>query len=190
MNLLPSEVESEFVTLLEHTGREGMGKMLAWMQKEGFFASPASTRFHSCYLGGLANHSLGVYTMLTQFKRKFKLDVPEESIAISTLLHDVCKVGAYLGVSKPYSWNRSQPKGHALLSLIRIAPFVKLSELEEMMIKYHMGVYGLTEFDAKKGEYPLRGGSMMNAWYHHPIVKLMYFADELESFEAKAKETN
>ncbi len=188
MNLSPREVEVEIVKLLESTEREGMDRMIAWLRKEGFFTSPASTRFHSCFTGGLADHSLGVYCKLLAFKRKFKLDVDEQSIAVSALLHDVCKMGAYLGVARPYKWNRAQPKGHAMLSLIRIVPFIDLNELEEMIIKYHMGVYGLTEFDDKKGEYPLRGGSIMNAWYHHPIVKLMYFADELECFEAKAKD--
>jgi len=80
-----------------------------------------------------------------------------------------------------------------------------------MMIRYHMGVYGLNEFykkdDWQTGEYPLRGDhiaceglskeeskaarygkSMANAWYHNPIVKLLYICDELETLQSKAAE--
>ncbi len=33
-------------------------------------------------------------------------------------------------------------KGHSLLSLERIKKHIKLTDLEEAMIKFHMGVYG------------------------------------------------
>ena len=67
------------------------------------------------------------------------------------------------------------------------------------MIRYHMGVYGLNEFDERSGEYPLRGDqsktseqrrgqSLANAWHHYPIVKLMYFCDELATLSEKASE--
>jgi hypothetical protein len=76
-------------------------------------------------------------------------------------------------------------------------------DIEELMIKYHMGVYGLNEFyaedDWQTGEYPIRGDkslskeerrgkSLANAWYHNPICKLMYFCDEIATLEEKAKE--
>jgi len=119
-------------------------------------------------------------------------------------------MGAYIGTEKPYKWNKQQPKGHALLSIERIKKHIELTELEELMIKYHMGVYGLNEFydedDWQTGEYPLRGDhtndkemskeeskkarygkSMANAWYHNPIVKVMYFCDELATLEEKAE---
>ena len=51
-----------------------------------------------------------------------------------------------------------------------------------------MGVYGLNEFDEDSGEYNLRGGEMANAWYHNPIVKLMYFCDEFASFSERAEQ--
>ena len=76
-----------------------------------------------------------------------------------------------------------------------------------MMIRYHMGVYGLNEFQESSGEYPLRGDhiacegmtkdeskdfrygkSMANAWYHNPLVKLMSICDEMATMEEKAKE--
>lgn len=182
------ETNDKIIELLMKVKRDGIDNLIEYLIEEGFFESPASTRFHGCYAGGLADHSLGVYELLTGYNASLKFNIEEESIIIATLLHDVCKIGAYLGNCKPYKWNRSQPSGHANLSIERVKQFIELTQLEEKMIFYHMGVYGLTEFDENKGEYPLRGGAMANAWNHHPIVKVMYFCDELESFESKAKE--
>lgn len=179
-------IKTKIIKLLTFTNREGIKDLIAYLENEGFFESPASTKYHGCYPGGLAEHSFNVYDLLTLYNSQCRLGIDDETIIIAALLHDVCKVGAYIGDEKPYSWNREQPKGHASLSLERIKKFIILTELEEMMIKFHMGVYGLTEFDEEKGEYPLRGGSMANAWYHHPIVKVMYFCDELATLQEKA----
>ena len=174
--------------LLRSTNRDGMDNLLEYMSTGGFFASPGSTRFHGCYEGGLAVHSIGVYELLDSFAGLLRLECPADSLIIAPILHDLCKMGAYIGDRKPYTWNRANPKGHAVLSIERISRFIKLTELEDKMIRFHMGVYGLKEFDDKKGEYPLRGGGMANAWHHHPIVKAMYFCDELATLEEKADE--
>ncbi len=208
-----STVQERITERLLATKREGMERLLHYLVGGGFFESPASTRFHGCYKGGLAAHSLQVFEMLADLNvlcqpnagggvGQKALPVTVDSIAVATLLHDVCKIGAYLGDTMPYTWNRAQPKGHALLSLVRIMGFIKLTPLEEMMITYHMGVYGLNEFfgekDRAKGEYPLRGdhtkskeerygASLANAWYHNPIVKFMYFCDELSTLAERGE---
>ena len=193
------------IDLLESTKREGIDKLTTYLIASGFFNSPASTRFHGCYADGLAQHSLRVYELLSELHREndfnkttgyglVTLPVKEENIIIATLLHDVCKIGAYNGTEMPNKWNRAQPKGHALLSLIRINQLIKLKPIEELMIKYHMGIYGLFEYDPGKGEFPLRsdgtgskeeryGKSLRNAWYHNSIVKFMYFCDEMSTRE-------
>ncbi|MDD5501940.1 MAG: HD domain-containing protein [Candidatus Thermoplasmatota archaeon] len=215
------DVKDIIIGLLKGTGRAGIDELIKWLEENGFFKSPASTKFHSAYPGGLAKHSLGVYELLSRYQNKFDLGkasapgqqplpMDENTIVIAALLHDVCKVGAYLGSEAPYQWNKSQPKGHALLSIERIEKFIKLTDLEKLMIKYHMGPYGCNEFydkdDWQQGEYPLRGdhsedenlskeeskkrrygNSMANAWYHNPIVKLMYFCDELATLEEKSE---
>lgn len=209
--------------LLLATKREGMEALVKMLVDKGFFESPASTRFHGSYKGGLAKHSLSVYHCLSDFcdgglcsdkvvsPGQKPLPMDGNTIMIAALLHDVCKIGAYIGDEKPYKWNKAQPKGHALLSIKRIKAFIKLTPLEELMITYHMGVYGLNEFygedDWQTGEYPLRGDhsndthltreeskearygkSMANAWFHNPICKLMYFCDEIATLEEKASE--
>ena len=190
-------------TLLVSTGRENITKLLGYLECEGFFESPASTKYHRSHPGGLAEHSLGVYQLLEIYSPGFinkaagpgaiTLPVVKDNLIIAALLHDICKMGAYIGNTAPYKWNRAQPKGHALLSLVRIAKYIKMAPIEEMMIKFHMGTYGTFEFDSYASEYPIRGDkslskeerygkSLGNAWYHNPIVKCMYFCDELEMY--------
>jgi len=214
-------VKDQITELLISTNRKDIRTMIVYLDESGFFESPASTRFHGCYSGGLAQHSLDVYNLLIKLcpkniceatgagQKPLPLDC--NSLVIAALLHDVCKIGAYIGTEKPYKYNKKNPKGHALLSIERIEKHIKLTDLEKLMITYHMGVYGLNEFydedDYQTGEYPLRGDhandkemskeesqaarygkSMANAWYHNPICKVIYFCDELATLEEKAKE--
>jgi len=198
------EREQTIGTLLMSTARPGMDRLIGYLVVDGFFTSPASTRFHRSCPGGLAQHSLGVCNLLLKYNKEFNLNttrnfgqvsfpVREENLIIAGLLHDVCKIGAYLGSGSPYKWNRAQPKGHALLSLIRIAKYIEMEPIEELMIKFHMGTYGTFEFESYAAEYSIKGDkskskeerygqSLRNAWYHNPIVKLIYFCDELEMF--------
>ncbi|MBN2312339.1 MAG: HD domain-containing protein [Sedimentisphaerales bacterium] len=208
--------KERIIELLRSTNRKGVDGLIAFLEEEGFFASPASTQFHGAYPGGLAEHSLRVFQLLDGYSNEIDLvtatlpgqkpiPIEYDNIVIAGLLHDICKVGAYIGTEAPYTWNKKQPRGHALLSLQRIRRFIKLKDLEAMMIRYHMGVYGLYEFYEEgsweygvNAEYPIRGDhsrddklskeesqkarygqSLRNAWYHNPIVKLMYFCDEL-----------
>jgi len=216
--------EKEITEMLKATGRDGMDKLIEeLLVKGGFFDAPASTKYHGCYAGGLAKHSFRVCEMLLEHvgsmglyrpdtsAGKKPLPLMEETVVVAALLHDVCKIGAYLGTEKPYRWNKKQPKGHALLSVARIEKYIELTDLEKLMITYHMGVYGLNEFyeegDWQSGEYPLRGDhshdeettkeesqaarygkSLANAWYHNPICKVIYFVDEIETLQAKREE--
>ena len=214
--------KEKIIDLLKSTNRDGMDKLIDWLEQEGFFTCPASTKYHGCFEGGLAKHSLGVYDLLMEFAKGMNLGavtspgqnphtLNDDNFIIAALLHDVCKVGAYIGTEKPYKWNKQQPKGHATLSIARIEQFIKLEPIEEMAIRFHMGFYGLNEFykkgDWQTGEYPLRGDhiacegmskeeskkvrygkSMANAWFHNPVCKAIYFCDELETLQAKAAE--
>jgi len=185
---------SRISSLLTSTERPGMNELLAYMVDGGFFTSPASTRYHGCYEGGLAKHSLGVFDELTAFNNRFKFGVDANTITITTLLHDLCKMGAYRptakpGSKQPYSWNPAQPKGHALLSLLRIVRTgVELTELEESMIRYHMGIYGSQECMGDKGEFKMRPDGMFKAWNKFPIVRWMYFSDEAAANAERVEE--
>jgi 23S rRNA maturation-related 3'-5' exoribonuclease YhaM len=192
------ETKQTIIDLLLSVKREGIDNLIDYLCKSDFFEAPASAKYHGACVGGLAKHSLNVYSNLKDFQKRLTLDCPGEGIIIAALLHDVCKIGAYVRTKADDGWtnNRDKEKGHALLSIERIKKHIQLTEIEELMIKYHMGVYGLNEYDEKSGEYPLRGDeskskeerygkSLANAWYHNPIVKIMYFCDELATLQEK-----
>ena len=155
------ETQKVIQELLLSTERDEMTALLAWLIKEGFFTSPASTKFHGAYEGGLAEHSLAVYENLIHLPfnvlmldqdttaGKKPLPITPQGIVIAGLLHDVCKVGAYIPTPEGkfgYRWHNQQPKGHAQLSIERIKKYIELEPIEEMMTLYHMGIWGLNEF--------------------------------------------
>ena len=138
--------------------REGADKLLDYLISSDFFTAPASARYHSAYEGGLLDHSLNVYDCLSAYlnrdyvKEKFKLSYTEETIAIVSLLHDICKVNVY----KPgfrnvkneqgkweqvptFEFDDKLPYGHGEKSVYMISPFIKLTREEAFAIRYHMG---------------------------------------------------
>lgn len=150
------ELYSKYIT------REGADKLLDYMlTKSDFFTAPASTRFHGSYPGGLLEHSLNVYDCLKHFmddpftKEKFALSCSEETLAIISLLHDLCKMNFYKesfrnvkddnGVWQKvptYVVEDTLPYGHGEKSVYIISGFMKLTRQEAFAIRYHMGFSG------------------------------------------------
>lgn len=81
--------------------------MILWACDNGFFESPASTRFHLCVPGGLSLHSLGVTRTALDLMEDDKEARDElgdnwrEITAICAAFHDACKVGYYERLEKP-----------------------------------------------------------------------------------------
>lgn len=78
--------------------RDGSKELLDWLLKSDFFEAPASTKYHLNEPGGLCQHSINVYERLKMFlKSEYGDNCPydDETIAIVSLLHDLCKVGMY-----------------------------------------------------------------------------------------------
>lgn len=149
-------MKEEFIELLKSTNREGMDKLLAWIEKSDFYKAPASTRFHGSYEGGLLEHSLNVYKVLkqklTQFPFASILNVNDDTLIIITLLHDICKANYYcvemrnkknedgIWVKEPYySINDTIPYGHGEKSVMIITKFIDLTLEEMYCIRWHMG---------------------------------------------------
>lgn len=138
--------------------REGADKLLDYLEKSDFFAAPASARFHSSYEGGLVDHSLNVYDCLVGYlstervKAEYGFEYSLESIAIVSLLHDLCKVGVYKkgfrnvkdesGAWKrvdTFEYDDQLPYGHGEKSVYIISGYMKLTREEAFAIRYHMG---------------------------------------------------
>ena len=99
-----NEIKAEFIEIYEKSiKRDGADKLLDYLSnRSDFFTAPASTRFHSSYDGGLAQHSINVYRCLVDYlsrervKELYKLSYSEETVAIVALLHDICKTDVYV----------------------------------------------------------------------------------------------
>ncbi len=146
--------------------REGADKLLEYLlsPNSDFFTAPASARYHSSYEGGLLDHSLNVYELLNSYlksertKETFGFEYSDESIAIVSLLHDLCKVNVYKKgfrnvKDEKGAWQRVDtfefddklPYGHGEKSVYIISGYMKLTREEAFAIRYHMGYSSQTE---------------------------------------------
>lgn len=144
--------------------REGSDRLLEYLlsKSSDFFEAPASTRYHCAHEGGLLEHSLNVFECLKEYlerdrvKKVFDINsYSEESVAIVSLLHDLCKVNVYKKSLRnvkdekgawqqvPYfEYDDKLPYGHGEKSVYIITGFMKLSREEAFAIRYHMGFSG------------------------------------------------
>lgn len=95
-----------FEALLKSVQRDGMDKLIRYIQKNtDFYKAPASTRFHLACEGGLLQHSLNVYYCLVA-KRDSPIwkdvlkEIPDDSLILIALLHDLCKTNFYVEGTK------------------------------------------------------------------------------------------
>lgn len=146
--------------------REGADKLLEYLDSRAcdFFTAPASARYHSAYEGGLLRHSLNVYDCLQNYLDRervrgvYGLEPDKESVAIVSLLHDICKVNTYKpgtrnvkdenGVWRQvpsYEYDDRLPYGHGEKSVYIISGFLRLTREEAFAIRYHMGFSSATD---------------------------------------------
>lgn len=86
----------------ENIKRDGADALLDWLKKSDFFKAPASTKYHGAYEGGLLEHSLNVFDCLLGELASMDMTgrYSGETVAIVSLLHDVCKIGLYTSEPK------------------------------------------------------------------------------------------
>lgn len=90
-----------FENLMNTVAREGKDDLMNYIRtKTDFYKAPASTRFHLSCEGGLLQHSLNVYDCLVAKKNtpvwgKILETIPDESLVVMALLHDLCKINTY-----------------------------------------------------------------------------------------------
>ncbi len=153
-------MKDKFIEIFKNNvTREGADKMLDFLEnKSDFFTAPASTRYHLSRQGGLCEHSVNVYNCLKSYldrpevKELYGLNYDDETIAIVSLLHDVCKAGCYKTSSRNvkdkngvwqsvpyYEFDDPMPYGHGEKSVYIINGYMRLSREEAFAIRYHMG---------------------------------------------------
>ncbi len=157
----------EFIELYQtHIKRSGAQNLLDYLMSDAsdFFTAPSSTRFHGSHEGGLVEHSVNVYHCLKDYlmrprtKELYKMDYSDETIALVSLLHDICKLNFYKtdyrnaknekGVWEKvpyYTIDDTLPYGHGEKSVYIISSYMRLSREEAFAIRYHMGFSGIED---------------------------------------------
>ncbi len=166
-------MKEEYINLLKGINREGMDKLIEFLENSDFFLAPASTRYHGAWEGGLLAHSMKVYEIL-----KTKTE-DSDAVKIVALLHDICKTNFYKtdfrnvknnGVWEQvpyYTVEDTIPYGHGEKSVMMISEFIKLTPEEKYAIRWHMG------FTEPKELY----GTLGQAYKKYPLALLTFEAD-------------
>ena len=150
----------------------GNNKLMTYLEKDGFFTSPASTKYHGAYDGGLYDHSKQVFLRLKKLTECNDLAWQrEESPFIIGMFHDLCKCDQYKIThdssqeSPKYEFNdKTVLKGHGAKSVMILSQFINLTEEEMLCIRYHMGPYEKEEW----AEYDMAIRKYPNVlWTHH-----------------------
>ena len=179
--------KEDFIKIFNSTiKRQGADKLLAFLESSDFFTAPASTRFHCAFEGGLVSHSVNVYKRLlfnieNEFGSEWEKHYSHETIAICSLLHDLCKVSYYKkdyrNVKENGQWVKKEvyvkeedlPYGHGEKSVYILQSFIKLTREEAVAINFHMG-----GFDARvKGG----DGSISEAYDKFPLAIMLHVSD-------------
>lgn len=176
----------EFENLLLSVEREGIENLLGFIRKSDFYTAPASTKYHSCHEGGLLEHSLNVYKCLVakldnSIWKDALAEIPEESLVVSSLLHDLCKTYFYVveyrnkknddGIWEKVPYYTIDDKiayGHGEKSVMMIEEYIKLTPVERYSIRWHMG------WSEPKENYNALGKAMGK----YPLVLALHEADQ------------
>lgn len=228
-------VKDTIINLWKLIDRPGIDNLIKFISEESdFFQAPCSTKHHLAKPGGLAEHSLNVYTLLSEKVKYFKIEVPFESVIICSLGHDLCKVNFYKEGGEPCSeaqynylcsllqqkaelvmadmvltglvennqfrrsipaasatilidWMKNRPKdpypelpivysvddklplGHGEKSVSILQDFIKLTDIEKLAIRWHMGSWDLSSYS---GTWAFNIANGMT-----PLVSLLTTAD-------------
>lgn len=178
----------------EHITRRGADRLLEWLIGTDFFTAPASTKFHAAYEGGLVEHSVNVFRVFLNKHYDEKTD-DMESVAICTLLHDVCKAGFYeLSYRNKkneagkweqvpfYSINDKFPFGHGEKSVFLIERFMRLKPEEAVAIRWHMGGF---DDAARSGSF-----AIAHAYENYPLAVKVHLSDLEATYLCESRQEN
>lgn len=180
-------MKEKFISLYkEHIQRSEADDLLNMLLESDFFQAPASTVYHLSEPGGLCQHSVNVYEQLCKIAELYQVKASAESLAIVSLLHDVCKIGCY----KVEMRNRKNASGqweqyphyvfkedlsfggHGSKSVFVIGKYITLTDEEAVAINCHMSVF----------DKPANDWSIAHAFKQYPLALLLSWADQAATF--------
>lgn len=187
--------KERFSKLLRDTGRDNIDYVLEDLEALGFFEAPASVRNHLNEAGGLVQHSLNVYDMAMALKIStvglrpgLEDALKDDSIAIATLLHDVCKADIYQKVQRArkneigmyektmeYQVDYDNfPAGHGEKSVFMLLRSgLDLEDDELLAIRWHMGAWELAPQSIEQDR------NYRTSQRKYPLVTLVHTADTM-----------
>lgn len=190
--------KDKFIELLKTIKREGadIDKLISQLNHSDFFYAPSSTKYHGAYPGGLCDHCLCVYHNLISLVKNKHLEetISEESIVITSLLHDMDKMNKYTTYDKNVPPDDNNPQWHkeqfykmrddkSLIygnheenSEYMVRQFIPLTRDESVAILHHMG--GMS-FDSTQQNI----GDIFN---NYPLALLLWMSDMLSTYIEKA----
>lgn len=177
-----NKLKVEFAKLcVDNIKRDGIQDLLMYLDTTDFFVSPASTKYHGSYAGGLVQHSLDVYYSLIdelkfiygeQWQKRYSL----ETVTIVALFHDLCKINNYIPSVKNvknletgrwetqpyYMYNTDKLRlGHGSGSIYEITKYMKLTEEEQLAIYWHMGAYDISPYSTQQDMHNVYAKSVL-----------------------------
>ena len=142
---------------LVHRREKEVRDFIRFLEEEtSWLLSPASTRFHNDFEGGLVSHSVSVAEILLKIKGLLAPGIDDETCILTAVFHDVGKVGV---AGKPYYLPNNDKEGRrktgrkyivnpkvvsmglGVRSLLLVSQFIPLTEEEAQAIIYHDGQY-------------------------------------------------
>lgn len=166
---------------------EKLSACFDWLERAGFYQGPSSTQYHDAFTGGNLYHTLKVmnytkelWTLPTYAKR-----VKIEDAVLVAATHDWCKIDAYepyqkkLPNPKTGNWEPTtcwkykdnlMPLGHGVSSMFLASKFFRLTNVEALAIRWHMGAYRCVESETYE---------MYQAVEKYPLVLMLQIADQL-----------
>jgi len=177
--------------------RPGVDKLMDYIRKSDFYTAPASTKYHLACEGGLLQHSLNVLDALQamlvcegkewlyRVAGEIVCTIPDESVVIAALLHDICKTYFYTTSTRNvknektgrwekqpyYAIDDRMPLGHGPKSAMIVKQYMNLTNPEMYAIWHHMGFTGDYENDTAVGA----------AFEKYPLALALYTADMMAS---------
>lgn len=186
--------KEEFIKLLkENVHRYGVDTLIEYLDEQGFFEGPASTKYHGSYPGGLVDHSLNVYYSILDvmnmiYGKNWQQRHSLESVTVVSLLHDVCKIGKYKselknvkdlntgtwGTKECYVRNpNSFEMGHASKSIYTVMKYMELTDEEAQAIYWHMGAFDISQYSTV--------GDLSESYSKNTLALALHLADMIST---------
>lgn len=195
--------KDEFKALVKkHIKRDGVDKVLAWLEKTDFFTAPATTQYHLPVEGGLCQHSLNTFYRMVDLANLHYMKEPAddnfyngdtadaptaftmESIAIAALFHAVYKTHCYVKDFRNkkidgkweqveyWRWEEAFVYGRGTKSVYILQQFMRLYVDEAHAIRFHTA----GREDAISGIFD---SSYMLVYQENNLAVLLFLAEQM-----------